>query len=215
MEEYEILKKYFIDKEKENIQLKEELNMIKSKMGMSQEEEEENSRNITIVAKSSRLPKHNLNISTNNINYQGNKLNLTDLAEEKGSVNVNTSSIENIMTPNNIYQGEDSNQVQGTFRRDINNISSSNNLQNKRSKSELSHDLLLQVHTSPVVGNSFIETPLINKEHSPFITNKSNYLDFGRLYEEKTRNSNSTNNILTFNKGVIKNIENNVRRDKI
>jgi hypothetical protein len=31
MEEYEILKKYFIDKEKENIQLKEELELLKSK----------------------------------------------------------------------------------------------------------------------------------------------------------------------------------------
>lgn len=34
-EEYEILKKYFIDKEKENIQLKEELNLIKSKSNIN------------------------------------------------------------------------------------------------------------------------------------------------------------------------------------
>lgn len=35
MEDYEILRKYFIDKEKENIKLKEELDLLKSKMNLS------------------------------------------------------------------------------------------------------------------------------------------------------------------------------------
>jgi hypothetical protein len=34
MEEYEILKKYFIEKEKENIKLKEELESVKSKINL-------------------------------------------------------------------------------------------------------------------------------------------------------------------------------------
>lgn len=35
MEDYEILKKYFIDKEKENLKLKEELDLLKSKVDLS------------------------------------------------------------------------------------------------------------------------------------------------------------------------------------
>ncbi len=35
MEDYEILRKFFIDKEKENIKLKEELDLLKSKMDLS------------------------------------------------------------------------------------------------------------------------------------------------------------------------------------
>ncbi len=135
--EYEILKKYFIDKEKENIQLKEELELMKLKVEPKSNSIKlknifsnnfSNNTNKTATNTNQDTPSHG-DLTTN---FQDNKLCLSD-----------DNMITEILSPTTKgeYLKKDSdekqeNMVTGTKASDNLNLNLNNKL-NKRSKSEI------------------------------------------------------------------------------
>jgi hypothetical protein len=204
MEEYELLKKVFIDKEKENIQLKEELNMLKSKLGGGASLLNINVNDLSAVTSTHDGVKGNI-LHPNDMN---------NLPEEDIS---NDHSYLSNLNLNNFFAN--------TFRRESRNIKDTEDdrgfdsqqvsMTKDRSKSDNNRDpksktSLIHVNSSrDVLSTSNIDTPARNLHTQQTTKDSKNVcLDFGRLFEERSK---SSNNILSLNKNVIKNIESNVK----
>jgi len=139
--EYEILKKYFIDKEKENIQLKEELEKIKSKIsisGSTKSEAETGCINITNIPFTKGI------VSSNTIQYQNQETSTnanltTNFQESKIEDNFQKSGLvprSSIMLPR---ENIDETRISGLVFRKL----------NKRSKSEINFNREIYTNSSP------------------------------------------------------------------
>jgi hypothetical protein len=139
--EYEILKKYFIDKEKENIQLKEELEKIKSKININDSAKSEVDTgciNITNIPFTKRI------VSSNTHQYQNQETSTnanltTNFHESKIEDNFQTSGLvprSSIMLPK---ENIEETRISGMVFQKL----------NKRSKSEINFNREIFTNTSP------------------------------------------------------------------
>jgi hypothetical protein len=238
-EEYEVLRKYFIDKEKENIQLKEELNNVKNKMNLNFKL---NLKNLDIVNSQEYGAEKNMFSSEDNNNstfiaegtpnvlsggiLQLDKNNLTTFRRES-STKVSPSESQNIQ--------EHLRKPNTRSKSEIVLLSSITNLPSRNHPIPEGDDGLEGAFNSQLTPTKtqdkqiYLQTDNNQQINKPFLNhlqllgggskeNKNICFDLGKTYDEKSKSSMnlniigklSTDHLLNTNKTVIKNIGNNI-----